>query len=269
MKHRNFIFFATVGGVVAALAVAFFVRRCVRDRGEDWPMVREQGTLVAVMETNPLSMWISDGDTVGFYYEAIKAFAARHGLRLAVKESRNLHESVRMVEHGEADVLAYATALTSPLMEKVAATVPLRISYLVLAQHRGDSVNYAEKLKGRLVYVSQGSPAALRLNNLASELGDSIHCKEMRHENTWQLLAKVAAGEVEYTMCERDLAVIASDSFPEIDVALRMGFEQQQVFCVNKHAVELRDSLDAWISSYRESDAYGQLCGRYFGNKEM
>ena len=59
------------------------------------------------------------------------------------------------------------------------------------------------------------------LNNLysmAKEIGDSISIIEVPFESE-KLIQHVAKGEIEYTVCDENVALVNSMYFPEIDIS--------------------------------------------------
>jgi ABC-type amino acid transport substrate-binding protein len=74
----------------------------------------------------------------------------------------------------------------------------------------------------------------------------------------------VAHGDIDYVVCEENIATIAADSLPQIDIHLPIGFTQFYSWGLNKKSPALLDTINVWLDSYMKSREYRALLKKYF-----
>ena len=62
------------------------------------------------------------------------------------------------------------------------------------------------ELARKTLHVVKGSPVLLRIHNLSNEIGDTIYIQEVEKYGPEQLLAMVAHGDIDYTVCDESIA---------------------------------------------------------------
>ena len=119
------------------------------------------------------------------------------------------------------------------------------------------------ELAGKEIYVQKNSAYASRLKNLSDEIGDSIHYKEVPDEDE-ELIIRVANGEIDYTVCDENVALVNQTYYPNIDVGTAISFPQNLAWAVNRGADELKDSIDHWLTEFKKSREYRTIYNKYF-----
>ena len=104
----------------------------------------------------------------------------------------------------------------------------------------------------------------MRLDNLSYEIGDTIYVKQDDTYEAEQLVMIVAAGEIDYTVCDEKLAVRMAERFPEIDIDTDISFTQLESWAVRKDSPQLLDSLNAWFKRFRETEKFRQIFNTYY-----
>jgi ABC-type amino acid transport substrate-binding protein len=104
----------------------------------------------------------------------------------------------------------------------------------------------------------------LRINNLSNEIGDTIYIREVGDYGAEQLMSLVAHGDIDYAVCDENIALAAQDSLPQLDLATHIGFTQFYAWAVGRHSPVLRDSINAWLDTYMPTRAYQTLYAKYF-----
>jgi membrane-bound lytic murein transglycosylase F len=124
-------------------------------------------------------------------------------------------------------------------------------------------VNSPLRLKGQTIYITKGSAAATRLNNLSEEIGGDIHVVEV-DESPEQLIALVSEGEVPFTVCDNIIANVNSKYYPNLDISTAVGLDQDLAWAVRKGSTTLLTELNNWINGFSQSPKYKKLYSRYF-----
>jgi membrane-bound lytic murein transglycosylase F len=123
-------------------------------------------------------------------------------------------------------------------------------------------------LAGKTIYVQKNSSYATRLRNLSDEIGDSIIVVEV-DEDVEKLIKEVAKGEIEYTVCDENLAKVNQTFYPQIDINTAISFPQYLAWAVRKEgAKQLLDTLNNWLRIFKKTEKYTMIYNRYFENSK-
>lgn len=260
-----------IGGIAVAIAAFFAAKMCGARRHRDYPEIASEGILRAVTECNSIS-YFADGDTIsGFHYELVNAFARDHGLQAAITPETSFDKRLSGLESGRYDIIAYSLLATSEVKGFLALTQPVLLNKEVLVQRkpgkqREDTAAFIRsqlELGGKVLHITKGSPAALRIRNLGDEIGENIYIKEVEQYGSEQLVALVAHGDIDYAVCEESIARAMADSLAQIDISTDISLTQFYAWGVSKQSPLLLDSLNAWLNRYQSGKTYQALCRKY------
>jgi membrane-bound lytic murein transglycosylase MltF len=270
--NKDFVKYAAPVVVFVALFILFYPKK---SEGEtfaprDYEEIKASGVLRAVTEYNAISYHAEEDTVGGFHYALLQAFAQSKGLQVEMTPVMSFSDRLEGVLTGRYDILAHSTPITSELRDTLLFTHPVQLSKLVLVQRRSEEADSAYAihsqldLAGKTLYVPQGSPALLRIRNLSNEIGDSIHVQEVEKYGSEQLLAMVAHGDIDYAVCDEEIARASQTDFPQLDIHTAISFTQFYAWGVNEASPALRDSLNTWLESYMKTADYRALKKRYF-----
>ena len=228
----------------------------------DYPEIKEEGVLRLVTEYNQSGYYVA-GDTIeGFQYELSQAIAQLSGLEVQTLLEMSLAESFDMLEDNKCDIVARNIPITSEIKEKYLFTEPIILDKQVLIQ-RTEKANNGLKpirnqldLAGKTLYIPKDSPAQLRLQNLGHEIGDTIYVIEDELYSGEQLAIMVAKGDIDYAVCDQQIAVLSQKQLPEIDIKTDISFTQLQSWAVRKDSPILLDSLNSWLDQIRKNGTF-------------
>ena len=119
-------------------------------------------------------------------------------------------------------------------------------------------------LAQKTLYIPKDSPALLRLQNLGHEIGDTIYVVEDELYSTEQLMIMVAKGDIDYAVCDQQIARMTQKKLPEVDILTDVSFTQLQSWAVRKDSPVLLDSLNSWLQQIKDSGLYDQIYKRYY-----
>lgn len=120
------------------------------------------------------------------------------------------------------------------------------------------------ELARKTLHVVKGSPVLLRIHNLSNEIGDTIYIQEVEKYGPEQLLAMVAHGDIDYTVCDESIAQASINDFPQLDIKTAISFTQFYSWGVSKHSPILLDSLNAWLDTYTLTPEFRELQKKYY-----
>jgi membrane-bound lytic murein transglycosylase MltF len=240
----------------------------------DYAEIRKEGVLRIITEYSPSGYYISGDTTEGFQYELSRAIARISGLEVQIRLEMNLTESFKALSADECDILAQNIPATSEMKESYLFTEPIVLGKQVLVQRTPEANKGVEpvrdhlELAGKTIYVPKDSPVLQRLKHLESEIGDSVYIVEEDTCSPEHLVIMVAKGEIDYAVCDRQIAATLKNEFPEIDMATDISFTQLQAWAVRKDATALADSLNNWFDRMRKNGTFDDIYKRYYNNPQ-
>jgi membrane-bound lytic murein transglycosylase MltF len=270
MKQRKLLAAYSLS-LLAAVGTMSYIYICSRpQQARDYEAIREEGVLRILTEYNPLGYYVS-GDTIkGFQYELCRAIAGISGLDVQIQLATNLAGAFEALQNGKCDVIAQNIPVTSSLKETCLFTDPVMLSKQVLVQRTAASNNGIEPVRNhpelgkKTIYIPQSSPALLRIRHLEHEIGDTIFVVEDNAGSAGELIAKVAQGEIDYAVCDRQIAARLAEELPGIDIETDISFTQLQAWAVRPTSPVLRDSLNNWLAQIHRQGLFSQIYKRYY-----
>ena len=74
----------------------------------------------------------------------------------------------------------------------------------------------------------------------------------------------VAAGEIDYTVCDVKTAESLSSKLPELDIKTDIGFTHFEGWAVRANSPILLDSLNTWIKKIKTTPKYQDILKKYY-----
>lgn len=238
----------------------------------DLTEIKDSGVLVALTLNSSISYFNYRGEPMGFQYELAKQFAESQGLKLQMKTARTTHELVHMLLKGEGDLIAYPLPVTKEFKDSVSFCGEDIITHQVLVQRNGGKnkpITNVTELIGKEVYAKPGKYLN-RLINLDKELGGGILIHQVDNDSisTEDLITQVATGEIDYAICDNDLARLNKTYYPQLNINVAISFDQRSSWAVRQTSPQLKDVVNQWHDANITSPAYRASTKRYFENSK-
>lgn len=231
--------------------------------------IAASGIIRAVTEYNSVSFHVEKDTLQGLHYELLQAFARSKGLKAEIIPEMSAVKRMEGLKNGTYDILANNVLISSDHKDSLLFTHPILQSKQVLVQRKPQSDNDSTYIRSQLdlasktIHIAKGSPSILRIRNLSNEIGDTIYVEEIDKYGPEQLLAMVAGGEIDYTVCDENLAKASIGGFPQLDFETPVSFTQFYSWGVNKENTVLLDSLNSWLETYKTTPAFQELIKKY------
>ena len=207
---------------------------------------------------------------MGFQYELLRKLAEDLDVRLEIVISNNLEETFEGVNNGQYDLIAKNLTITRPRSKLIDFTYPLQQTHQVLVQRNDEQTGGHELIRnqldlaGKTIYVQKNTSYFRRLKNLSDEIGDKILIKEDTVYGVEQLVALVAKGDIDYTVCDENVALVNKTYYPNLDISTPISFPQNIAWAVKKGSGEWLEYLNKWIADFVKSSDYDYLYFKYF-----
>ena len=271
MKSKKIIILYAIL-LLAVILIMITLYENIGKNKRDYNEIYEEGILRIVTEYNQSGYFVS-GDTIrGFQYELSRAISDISGLEVQIFLEMSLSESFVGLDNQKYDVIAQNIPVTTEIKNKYQFTDPIVFNKQVLVQRAvinddstsAKAIRNQLELAGKTLYITENSPALLRIQNLRHEIGDTIYVIEDSRYSSEQLIIMVAKGDIDYAVCDRHIASIAKTRFPEIDISTDISFTQLQAWAVRKKSPVLLDSINSWFRQIRDSGKYDEIYKNYY-----
>jgi membrane-bound lytic murein transglycosylase F len=248
----------------------------------DLDEIRQRGKLVALTDYSSTSYFIYRGETMGFEFDMLSAYARSIGVQLQVIVAKNMDSIFDQLNRGEVDIIAANLTVTQERSQYISFTQPLMNTRQVLVQRKPEGwkrmtsqqidkelVRNTVDLAGKVVHVRKGSSFYDRLRNLSEEIGSEIIVIQAGGaKETEQLISMVASGQIDYTVADENVALINQGYYPNIDIKTAISFPQKIAWAVRRNSYDLLSSLNDWLKVEKETGAQDYLYAQYFKNNK-
>ena len=245
----------------------------------DLDSIMARGKLVAVTDYNSTNYFLYRGEPMGFHYELLKAFSDHLGVDIEIVTENSIENAFRMLKTGQVDLLAMGLTVTQARKDEIRFTEPIDSTRQVLVQrkpHKWQTMSFSSleskltrkhtDLANKTIYVRKGSSHAGLLRQLSKEISQPINVVEVPFEEE-ALIQLVDKGEINYTVCDENLASVNATYFPGIDVATPLSYPQNLAWGIRKtNSEKLRKELDQWIVNFRKTQTFALLYSKYYKN---
>jgi len=92
----------------------------------------------------------------------------------------------------------------------------------------------------------------MRLENLAEEIAEPVHVREIGGYTSEQLIYMVDSREIDYAVIDEQIASKNAKLYPNLDFKTAISFMQLQAWAVRANSPVLLDSLNVWINDFVE-----------------
>ena len=269
----------------------------------DLAQIRERGYLVVLAPYNSTTYFIYQGQPLGYEYELLQAFAKDLGVQLKMVVVTDPKSLFPLLNSGDGDIaadrlmppagptaavedqspVAFTRALyrTEPVLVQQAeppatagegtekALAPGPADPLPEVDIQARLVTRVSQLAGRTVSLPENSAYRPTLIELSDEISGDIHVVEMGGKIQDEALAqKVARGEVEFTVMQKNLADLKEAEFRNLRVRPILGQTRRVAWALRKLSPELLNELNRWIEEKKNGPLFDNLYRKYFIDRQ-
>jgi membrane-bound lytic murein transglycosylase F len=277
LKHISYLLIV----LVACTSKPKEAKRKIIDRDID--KIKTKGTLKALINYSSTSYFLYKGIPMGFEYELLKKYTDHIGVELEVIPIKNMDSVFVDLNNGVADIVAANLTITKQRLTEVNFTLPIIITKQVLVQRKPDNWRKMRKkelassllqspldLAGKTVVVREGSSFNTRLKSLNNEIGGQLKIETVSGEITMeQLIEDVATKEINYTVADKNIALVNQWHYPNIDASLTLSLDQKIAWATRTNADSLTLSINNWLNEFQKTKKFKILYNKYFNNKAL
>lgn len=217
------------------------------------------------IELSPLCLDINGDTLAGLSYDILQAWSRDNDMELIIEPYNNIDDATD--SDSEHRLFVSNIPITARMHDRYIFTDPIYTDRTVLVQNNeagADSlIGSPTLLGGKQVWITRNSPVLDRLNNLASEIGDTIIINEVEDYSEEQLGLLVAMGRIPRAAIGRYTAQKLAEKFPNLDIDTHLSFNQFRSWMLNPADSVLRDSINSWLRGYVATKEYEGILKKY------
>jgi len=231
--------------------------------------VLEIGELHVVTRNTPTSYFIGPDGPAGPEFDLVRGFAEDLGVTLVITTVDSVSEILPQVSQNNVHMAAAGLSGTESRREYLSFGHPYNSVDMHLIYRLGTGKpNSVGEIIGRPIEVVAGSSHSDMMASLGA-LYPRLEWSENADVEVLELLAKVAAGELDFTIADSTEFNIQRHFYPDLRVALDLQIDDPIAWAFKKDAGEsLLARADEYIIKSRRSGFLAQVNDRYFGHTE-
>lgn len=247
----------------------------------DLDSIRSRGRLTAVTDFNSVNYFIYKGEPMGFTYDLLKSFTDHLGIVLDIVTETHLQDAVKLLNNGQVDLIASGLTQDPGKGEQLQLTGPVNETRQVLVQRKPKNwrkmknslveqsmIRNKTDLASRVVYVEEGASISDSVRTEIEKTGKKVTIVEVPYDSE-VLVELVESGEIEFAVCDENIARANSAYYPDLDIATPVSGLRPHSWAVRKdHSAMLVQELNQWLASFRRTTAYAMMYNKYFGNEK-
>jgi membrane-bound lytic murein transglycosylase F len=233
----------------------------------DLAEIKKRGVLRVLTRNNSSAYFIAKGEQRGFQFELAQELAKELGVRVAIVVPPSRDNLIASLLDGEGDVIAAGMTVTPAREEKVLFTYPVLEAPRVLVTHplTVKTLEKPEDLSQFAVHLSFNSTTRATAKALEERLGFPLLLRDVSDGvEMEEMMARVATGEYEATIVDKDLYELERAAGVEIDARLDVSEPLPKAWAFRKSSPELHAFADKFIRKHRKSGLIKILYDRYY-----
>ncbi|MCB9033342.1 MAG: transporter substrate-binding domain-containing protein [Chitinophagales bacterium] len=271
--------------LVAVYAFIFFQKKNTNtihyQQNIDLQQIKERGYLKAITEINAISYFDYRGQFIGYDYELAKQLAKQLGVNLQMVVAKNHDEAIQMLAEGKGDIIVNGF---SEIMDKqLLLTNPYRKTEQVIVQtndakiiNSADSsfsnhikIDNITELNNKIIYIRNNSDYYHNIKSIADTLGLQLDLRLITDDrSTEDLIRAVANNEIEFTIANKDLALINQSYYNNLNIDLTLGKAKDLSFVVRKSSPALLVAVNDWLAKFMNSPTQKEIYNKYFNTNK-
>ncbi len=284
MKHYKSYIFLTSVVVMFMLWSCSWEKKVQQGDGTkketELTRIMKSGKLKVVVDCNSTNYFIYRGKPMGFEYELLQRLARDMRVKLEICVSNDLKETFEGLADHKYDLIAKNLTITKKRTDQIDFTAPLKQTRQVLVQRKPEGwQNMSEasisrllvrnqlNLAGKTIHVQKNTVYYTRLVHLSEEIGSDINIVQDSILGVEELIAQVAKGKIDYTVCDENVARVNQNYYPNLDVQTPISFPQNIAWAVRHDSPEWKSYLNNWILNFKKTADFRYLYKKYYQMK--
>ena len=231
--------------------------------------VRGLGELRVVTRDSPTAYFVGPDGPAGPEYDLVRGFADELGVKLVIETVDNVSEILPTLTSGRAHMAAAGLSMTESRLEYLDFGHPYNTVDMHLIYKLGTGKPRSiDDIIGRSIEVVAGSSHADMLASLKQVYPDLTWTEDADVEVA-DLLARVADGEIDFTVADSPEFNIQRHFYPDLRVALDLKVDDPLAWAFPKgNGDSLLSAADDFLIHIDRSGLLARINDRYYGHTD-
>ena len=258
--------FAVILLILWVVAVFYAINPVINDyRFITLHKILKAGQITVMTRNTPHCYYFYRDEPMGFEYELIQEFANHLGVELQIKIAENWKRMLSELQNGQAAVIAAGITITPNRKKRVAFSDGyMEIRQHIISHRKHAKIKNVSDLTGKTVHVQTATAYQERLEELRRQ-GLDFNIELHKDLPTEELIQQVAEGEIELTVADSNIARLNQRHYPRAIMAGAISGFQQLGWAVHPKAHQLREKINSFFASLKQSGRYDEIYEKYYG----
>ncbi len=227
--------------------------------------------IVFVTHNGPSTYYLdNDNQPAGMEYDLavlfVKEYFPSYEIRFLVADS--ISDVIPSLLKAKAHIAAASLTVTDMREHLVQFSKPYQDTQqqLIFNNEVNNKPKAISEIFDKKIAVPAGTSYAERLTGMQKKY-PQLKWLSKSHTNTETLLEEVADGLVDYTLADSHLAALMQNYYPNLDVAMPIGPQEQIAWAMSKNAdPQLIIKVNAFFAKIKQDGTLRNLLDRYYGH---
>jgi len=230
--------------------------------------IKKKKVLNVVLLNSPSTYYIGSDGPKGFEYDLLDAYSKHLGVELNVTTANTVKEAIELSKNRDIHITSASLAKTK-IREKSFNFGP---SYFEVQEQvvcnremlwNGVFPKDVEDLAGLKIMVGEDTSYVETISQLQED-GFDINATFTSEFSTEELLAKVAAHEIDCTIADSNIYALNQRYFPKIALAFAVSSREQLAWVLTAGSDELEADMYSWLNVFNQSGEMVRLKDHYY-----
>ncbi|MBO7630443.1 MAG: transporter substrate-binding domain-containing protein, partial [Bacteroidales bacterium] len=261
-KHLSFVFLLIASLILAAvvlfhghgaaipkLHIAKLEKKHHRQRND---------TISVCLFYHAADYFVYQGSVIGFQYDVLKQLEKDFRRPVEITIESDPEKMFLTALSNQYDIVCFDFDKSNFVPNYIDVSAPVAYTYPVLIMRKKDSaydslphvVNTSAKYFNKLDFSLLKDPSSWVVQ----------HNPDLAIEDLMEMLVDK---QIDYAVCNYNVAITLMPFYTQLTIGPRVGDNFPRTWILNQHYPTLNDSINRWLSDFKETNKYQSLCEKY------
>lgn len=215
-------------------------------------------TLSVCLFYHAADYFVYQGSVIGFQYDILKQLEKDFQRPVDITIEADAESMFLTALSNKYDIVCFDFDKANYIPDYIAISEPIAYTYPVLIMRKKDSaydtlphiVNTSAKYYNKLDFSSLEDPSSWQVQ----------HNPDMAIEDLMDMLVDKT---IDYAICNYNEAITLMPFYTQLTIGPRVGDNFPRTWILNNHYKTLNDSINQWLTNFKETNKYQSLCEKY------
>ena len=261
-KHSSFLFLLIASLILAAVVLFHGHRAAIPKlhiaKLEKKHHQRRSDTISVCLFYHAADYFVYQGSVIGFQYDVLKQMEKDFQRPVEITIESDPEKMFLTALSNQYDIVCFDFDKSNYVPLYIDISEPVAYTYPVLIMRKKDPaydslphvVNTSAKYFNKLDFSLLKEPSSWKVQ----------HNPDLAIEDLMDMLVD---GQIDYAVCNYNVAITLMPFYTQLTIGPRVGDNFPRTWILNQHYPPLNDSINHWLSEFKETNKYQSLCEKY------